>query len=295
MADTFSGSTVPRRQLGRALRDLRNKAGLTVKAAAKALEWSEGKMWRIETGQTGLRSLDVENMCRIYQANPPITEALMALAKETKAKGWWHAYGDAVPEWFDLYVGLEAAAAGFRSYESELVPGLFQTDEYARAIISAEHPDEDTAEIDRRVKLRIARQAILRRSIDPPLLDVVISETILQRAVGGTAVMAAQLDQLAEVSGLPNVTLRVVPFSVRYHPGMAAGAFTILRFPLNGGGQESEPTTVYADGFTGALYLDKPGEVAKYQAAFSQIWEASLDKSTSGDLIRKTAEEMRDG
>lgn len=296
MADTLTGSTVPRRQLGRYLRDLRNAAGLTVKAAARALEWSEGKMWRIETGQTSLRSLDVENMCRIYKADQSITEALMGLAKETKAKGWWQSYGDAVPEWFDLYIGLEAAASGFRKYEAELVPGLFQTEDYARSIIRPEHPDESDAEIDRRVRLRLERQAILRRPIDPPAVEVALSETVLRRAVCGAEAMAAQLDHLADASEeLPTVKVRVVPFTVAYHPGMVTGAFTILRFPVNGGGHESEPPTVYADGYTGALYLDKPGEVARYQQAFGDLWDVSLDESTSRDLIRKTAEEMRNG
>src|ERR1700722_12038476 len=137
MADTSTGSTVPRRQLGRYLRDLRNAAGLTVRDAARGLEWSEAKLWRIETGQTSLRSLDVETVCRIYGAPPDLTEALMGLAKETQAKGWWHAYGDVVPEWFDVYIGLEEAASQICSYESELVTGLFQTEDYARTIIKA--------------------------------------------------------------------------------------------------------------------------------------------------------------
>src|SRR5215471_6449009 len=172
MADTLSGSTVPRRQLGRYLRDLRNAAGLTIKDAARPLEWSEAKMWRIETGQTSLRSLDVKAMCELYRAAPGITEALMGLAKETKAKGWWQAYGDAVPDWFDIYIGLEAAANRLFKFEPELVPGLFQSEDYARTIITADHPEENEAEIVRRVQLRMARQAILRRPIDPPALQV---------------------------------------------------------------------------------------------------------------------------
>src|SRR5579862_1161567 len=176
MADTLTGSTVPRRQLGRYLRDLRNAAGLTIREAAVPLEWSEAKMWRIETGQTSLRSLDVEAMCRLYRATPDITTALMGLAKETKAKGWWQAYGDAVPDWFDIYIGLEAAAARLIKYEPELVPGLFQTEDYARTIIAADHPEESEAEVERRVQLRMARQAIVRRVIDPPLLQVALGE-----------------------------------------------------------------------------------------------------------------------
>jgi transcriptional regulator with XRE-family HTH domain len=252
VTEVATGSTVPRRQLGRYLRDLRNAAGITTKLAARELERSEPTLWRIETGQTSVRSLDVKAMCELYRATPDMTEALVSLAKETKAKGWWQTYGDAVPEWFDLYVGLEAAAVKMSKYEPELVPGLFQTEDYARTIIRAHNPDETESEIDRRLKLRLARQAIVRRSIDPPLLQVAIGEQVLRRPVGSSGVMTAQLGKLAEASEFPNVKLRVVPFGSGYHPGLLCGSFTILRFPLNGGNAESEPPTVYSEGFTGA-------------------------------------------
>jgi transcriptional regulator with XRE-family HTH domain len=295
MPEMLTGSTVPRRQLGRYLRDLRNAAGLTVKDAARGLEWSEAKMWRIETGQTSLRSLDVEAMCRIYGAPADMTTALMGLAKETKARGWWQAYGDAVPEWFDLYVGLEAAASRLFLYGQELVPGLFQTAEYARTLITADHLDEVAAETERRVGLRMARQALVRRSFDPPALQVALNESVLRWPVGGTEIMAAQLDRLLEASALPNVSLRVVPFSVGYHPGILSGSFNILRFPLNGNSEESEPPTVYADLFTGALYLDKPGEIERYVNAFTGIWEQALDELSTRDLIQQAAEALRNG
>ncbi|HEX3959845.1 MAG TPA: DUF5753 domain-containing protein [Trebonia sp.] len=168
-------------------------------------------------------------------------------------------------------LGLEAAAARLSTYEPELVPGLFQAEDYARAIISADHPEENEAEVDRRVQLRMVRQPILRRPIDPPLLKVAIGELVLRRKVGGSAVMVAQFTKLAEVSELANVALRVVPFDAGYHPGMLSGSFVILRFPLNGGGVESEPPTVYSDLFTGSLYLDKPHEVERYSTAFGNI------------------------
>src|ERR1700723_1509830 len=135
MSDMTTGSTVPRRQLGRPLRELRNKQRLTVRTAAERLEWSEAKIWRIETGQTALRSLDVEQICRIYGAPADLTEALMGLANETKAKGSWHAYGDVIPEYFDVYVGLEEAASQICQYQSELVHGLLQIEDYARTVI----------------------------------------------------------------------------------------------------------------------------------------------------------------
>lgn len=295
MPDVVAGSTVPRRQLGRYLRDLRNQAGLLVRDAARGLEWSEAKMWRIETGQTSLRSLDVEAMCRLYGAPPDLTVALMGLAKETKARGWWQAYGDAVPEWFDLYVGLEAAASRLFMYGQELVPGLFQTEDYARTLITADHPDESAEEIERRVRLRMARQAVVRRMIDPPAIQVVLNESVLRWPVGGAEIMAGQLARLAEASELPNVSLRVVPFAAGFHPGIMSGTFVILRFPLNGNGDDSEPPTVYADLFTGALYLDKPQEIERYTGAFAGIWGHALDEPSSRELIRKTAEALSNG
>jgi transcriptional regulator with XRE-family HTH domain len=291
-AITTTGSTVPRRQLGRYLRDLRNRSRLTVRAAGAQLEWSEAKIWRIETGQTSLRSLDVEAMCKVYGAPADMTEALMGLAKETKARGWWHSYGDAIPEGFDVYIGLEEAASHFSWYESELVPGLFQTEDYARTVIRADKPDVDDAEIERRVHVRIARQALLTRVTDRPVFDVVLNEAILHRPVGGEEAAHGQLKRLLEVSELPTVSLRVVPFGAGLHHGIMSGPFVMLRFPLNGNGQDTEPPTVYVDGFTGDLYLDKPHEVARYDTAFTNIWESSLDERASEALITQVAREL---
>lgn len=293
MAAETTGSTVPRRQLGRYLRELRNRQRMTVKRAAEEMEWSETKIWRVENGQASLRSHDVETLCRIYGAPPDLTEALRALAKETKAKGWWHAYGDVIPEWFDVYIGLEEASSQLISYQADLVPGLLQTEDYARAIIEEGNPGASSEEIDRRVQVRIARQALIRRPTAPLELRVALNEPSLRRPVGGAEVMAAQLDALADATALPNVSLRVVPLSVGLHPGVTTGPFYILRFPLNGDGQESEPATVYMDGFTGALYLDKPNEVKQYAEAFQTIWDAALDEAVSTELIRQVAEELR--
>ncbi|MCX4750266.1 helix-turn-helix domain-containing protein [Kitasatospora sp. NBC_01287] len=287
MAEGPTGSTVPRRQLGRYLRDLRNRSRLTVRAAARQLEWSEAKMWRIETGQTSLRSLDVEAMCKVYGAPADLTEALMGLAKETKARGWWHSYGDVIPEGFDLYIGLEEAASQIDWYESELIPGLLQTEDYARTIIRADNPDEAEDEIERRARLRTARQVILTRATEAPTLRVALSEAVLRRPVGTPAVMATQLLHLVEASGL--IQIRVVPFTAGLHLGVMSGPFTILRFPRNPDGSETEPPTVYADGYTGDLYLDKSREVERYDKAFSNIWETALNEQASKDLISEVA------
>jgi len=292
MPDQTTGSTVPRRQLGRYLRDLRQQQRLTVRAAAERLEWSEAKIWRVETGQVSLRSLDVEAMCRIYGAPGELTEALMGLAKETKARGWWHSYGDVIPEGFDVYIGLEEAASSISWYESELVPGILQTESYAHALIELDNPGVGNDEIDRRVHVRIERQSLLTRVTAAPSLNVVLNESIIRRPVGGMQVMSAQLKRLIDVSALPNVALRIMPFSAGLHHGVMSGPFVMLRFPLNGDGKATEPPTVYVDSFTGALYLDKPGEIDRYKMAFTDIWETALNESASHELITEAVKEM---
>ncbi|MFF6951809.1 helix-turn-helix domain-containing protein [Streptomyces iakyrus] len=292
MTETPTGSTVPRRQLGRHLRDLRNRSRLTVKAAAAKLEWSEAKMWRIETGQTSLRSLDVEAMCKAYGAEAELTEALMGLAKETKGRGWWHSYGDVIPEGFDLYIGLEEAAEQLAWYSSELVPGLLQTPDYARTLIQEDNPGVSDDEIERRVHVRIARQVLLTRVTARPTVQVALNEAVLQRPVGGTTVMADQLKRLVELNELDNVSIRVVPFSAGLHHGLMSGPFVMMHFPTNGDGRYTEPPTVYVEGFTGALYLDKQNEIERYDGAFQSIWGSALDRAGSTTLLQHAVKEL---
>lgn len=292
-AAEIQGSTVPRRQLGRHLRDLREKSPLTVEKVADALECSKPSIWRWEAGRSRVKVRDVRALCELYEADPQLTEALVALAKETTSRGWWHAYGDVIPEWFDVYIGLEEAADSISSFEAELVPGLLQTEDYARTVIRSHNREESEEEINRRVQLRIARQSLLRRTIDRPELRVLLGEPILRRPVGGPQVMAAQLDHLVAVSMMPNVSLHIVPDAKGFHLGLVAGPFVILRFPANGNGTQSEPPTVYTDGLTGGLYLDKPGEIARYESVFDDIYQLSLGDDASRDLITRASEELR--
>ncbi|GLY81073.1 helix-turn-helix domain-containing protein [Actinoallomurus iriomotensis] len=293
MTDGPTGSTVPRRQLGRHLRELRNRARLTVRTAADKLEWSETKLWRIETGQTSLRSLDVEAMCRVYGAPPDVTEALMALAKETKARGWWHAYGDVIRDSLDLYIGLEEAASQLSWYTSELVPGLLQTPDYARTLIRAHYPHASEEDIERLVQVRIARQSLLTRGTAGPTVKVAFNEAVLRRAVGGEEVMAGQLERLIAATNQPNVSLRVVPFETGFHDGLLSGPFVMMRFPTTGDGREIEPPTVYVDGFTGALYLDKPEEIERYDMAFNAIWTSARNEARSMSFLHEAAREFK--
>jgi len=287
-----TGSTVPRRELGRRLRRLREDAGVTIAQASKKLEWSPPKIWRIEKGEVGMRSLDVRQMCELYGADVDTTATLEALAKQTKVKDWWRVYGDAIPPTLDLFLGLEEAADTFRWYESHLFPGMTQTERYMRAVL---HADDTLSkgEIDTRVEVRLNRQAILRRKIDPPRYDFIVDEGALKRPVVAPALMAEQLDHLLSLMELPNVVLRIVPHSAGLHPGTRSGPFVILGFPSNARSSFSEPDTVFIENFTEDLYLDKPSEVELYAHAFDKLREISLDDSATRDVIQQTARSLK--
>ncbi|HEX6076786.1 MAG TPA: helix-turn-helix transcriptional regulator [Micromonosporaceae bacterium] len=278
------GSTMPRRELGRRLLKLRNDAGLTRHTAAKKLEWSEPKVWRIETGQIALRTHDVELMCRIYGADEETTVALVALAPETRTKDWWRVYAEAIPQGLDLLFGLELGASEFRWWEPQLVPGVLQTERYARTVVQGDG-SLTSDEIELRVRARLDRQSLLFNRVDPPRFSFVIDEDALNRPVGPD-MMREQLHRLDELSSGPEyVSLRVVPRSAGLHEGMA-GQFTILDFPTSRSGF-GEPTTVYSDGWITPLYYTKSQEVDRYIAAFDHLRVRSLDEEASRELIRQ--------
>ena len=288
-----AGSTVPRRQLGRYLRRAREDAGITRDAAAKELEWSVQKLWRIENGAISMRAIDVRNMAELYRVDSTLTQALMDLARETKSKGWWHAYGGAIPSYFELYVGLEGAAKEIRAYEPELIPGLLQTRDYSHAVVEVQEPELNPEERERRVTIKLERQSLLRRRLpQPPFFDVVINEAALRRPLRDRQAMAVQLNHLRSLSSeLPNVTIRVLPLSAGIHKASSAGAFAILSFP--GDVTNPEPSTVYSEGPTGALYLDKPVELATYEAIWSGLDSVVLDQAESDTLLHNLIEEYQ--
>ncbi|WP_416900735.1 helix-turn-helix domain-containing protein [Micromonospora echinospora] len=288
------GSTVPRRQLGRALRQLRTEAGVTLDAAAEALECSRQKVWRIESGLGSVRSVDVRAMCQLYDANPELAGALAALASETKAKGWWHAYGDAIPDWFELHVGLEQAAHRLRFYYDAMVPGLLQTREYAHAVYQHRSEVSDD-ERDRLVEVRLQRQTLLTRRLPPaPRCVVVLSEAALLRVVGSRATMVGQLRHLLALGERPNVSIRLLPLTAGLHRGVEAGTFVMLEFPP-GTRTTPEPPVVYSESWTGALYLDRPQEFAAYEKVWMSIDELALDQGQSRRLIDKIIGEVHHG
>lgn len=286
-----SGSTVPRRQLGRYLRELRENAYVTVTAAAKELEWSAPRIWRYETGQVPMHPNDVEAMCRVYGASRETVDTMRALARETKAHGWWHSYGEAIKDWFKLYVGLEAAATSIRHHEVNLVPGLLQTVEYMTEVIAIDCPQFSEAERKAKVDVRLRRQRLLARAVpSAPQLDVILSEAVLRRPLRDRAAMARQLDALVVMSEQHNVSVRVLPLEAGLFRWSQAGTFTMLDFPTDV--REPEPTTIYMDGPCGAVYLDKPHEIETYDDAWRSLAERALSGAESRELIRSIAKEM---
>ncbi|BEL04382.1 helix-turn-helix transcriptional regulator [Actinoplanes sichuanensis] len=290
-----AGSTVPRRQLGRYLRSLREGAQprkITIEAAAAHLECSTQKIWRIEKGESPVRGIDVKALCELYDATPEMTEALVSLARETKSKGWWASYGEAVPDWFDLYIGLEAAASRIRKYEPALIPGLLQGPAYMEAVLRADGPDLTETELERRIKIRRERQGLLSRHFpDPPQLEVIVAESALRAELKTPGAMHQQMWHLLKANELPHVSVRILPTSAGPHRASVSGAFTILEFPTMNG-DRGEPPTVYSESLTGALYLDRPKELDVYEQGWAALSALALSEGESNVKVQSLTGEM---
>ncbi len=250
-------------------------------------------MYRLESGQTSLRTHDVVLMCQHYGTSAELTEVLCSLAKESKSRGWWHAYGDVIPGWFELYVGLEAAASRVRQYEPTLIPGLLQTPEYMAAVFETK-PGRTADEVAQKVALRMERQKLLvRRSPVAPRLDVVIDEAVVRRPSGDIEGWRAQLAHLVNAAQAPNVSVRVLPLGIGPHRASVAGAFVLLDFPAVGT-RPAEPSTVYSESLTGSLYLDRPSEVQTYSEVWQALWDLALTERASEDLVSTVIKETYD-
>ena len=282
-----SSPTVKRRRLAAELRHLRETAGLTIDEVAERLEWSTAKISRIENARVSVLPRDVKFLLSVYGItdNDDAWEVLTSLARESRQKGWWQQYGEAVPDWFEVYVGLEAEATTISGYDAEFVPGVLQTKDYARAVHRAQLMTATGDEIDRLVSVRLARQELLT-SDDAPQLWLVLNEAVIRRAVGGRQTMRAQLERLAEASNLPNLTLQIVPFSAGAHPAMD-GSFKLLSF-----GDPTDPNIVYIEYHTGALYLEKRDDVTRYSLMFDHLRAAALSVDASRDTMARAAEEL---
>jgi transcriptional regulator with XRE-family HTH domain len=271
------GPTVLRILLGAQLRRLREANRITLEDAGKRIRASHSKISRLETGRVGFKDRDITDLLTFYGVtDEEEREALRALARRANAPGWWHDYSDVLPHWFEAYVGLEEVATQIRAYEVQFVPGLFQTEDYARAVTLLGHAGEPPRDIERRVRLRMARQSVLDRE-EPPNVWAVIDEAVLRRPAGTPAVMQGQLKHLAELSRRQNVTIQIIPFQVGGHAA-AGGPFSILRFA-----EPDLPDVVYLEQLTSALYLDKPDAVDSYLRVMERI---CMEAATPADSMR---------
>jgi hypothetical protein len=279
------GPIARRMQLGAHLRRLRHAADITRDAAGWHIRGSESKISRMELGRVPLKERDVADLLTLYGVGDDDRAGLLALAKQANAPGWWQQYGDAVPQRFLAYLGLEDAACQIRAYEIHSVPALLQTAEYARVVIQHRQVTASSAEVDRRIRLLRIRQQLLRRP-DPPQLWAVLDEAVLRRGFGGRAVMRAQIQALIAATRLPCVHLQIVPFS-QAAPPTAGFAFTILRFA-----ERELSDVVYLEQLTGAQYLDKPAEVEHYAITMDRSCLMAAPPDHTVEILQNILEEF---
>jgi transcriptional regulator with XRE-family HTH domain len=279
IAPAVGGPTVLRILLGAQLRRLREARRITLEDAGRVIRASHSKISRLETGRVGFKDRDISDLLTLYGVtDEEERDALRALAQRANAPGWWHDYSDVLPSWFEAYVGLEEVATQVRAYEVQFVPGLLQSEDYARAVTLLGHDAAPPREIERRVRLRMARQKVLDKP-DPPNVWAVVDEAVLRRPVGSPAVMQGQLKHLIELAQLPYVTIQVMPFQAGGHSA-AGGAFSILRFA-----EPDLPDVVYHEQLTSALYQDKPEVLDSYLKVMERICMEAATPADSMDAI----------
>ncbi len=266
--------TVRRRELGALLKALRNARGWTAEQVAERLLISTSKLSRLETGQRGASIRDVRDLCDLYGVDDDQRRHLQELAREGKQRAWWQPL--ALP--YSTYVGLEAEAASISDYGLGIMPGLLQTADYARAVVRASIPGGELEVVEQRVQGRMTRQQLLR-SENAPGFEAVVDESVLHRVVGSPAVMQAQLERLLELSGLPSVTLRVIPYDAGALPA-GNNKFIILRFA-----QPTVSDVVFIEGLTGDLYLDDPRDVEIYHTTFRTLADLAASPAATLDII----------
>lgn len=292
LTSSAGGPTALRMLLGAQLRGLREAAGITRETAGYEIRSSRSKISRLELGRVSCKERDVADLLTMYGVGAGRQrDAVLALARRANERGWWSGYGDVLPEWFEEYVGLEGAASLIRTYELQFVPGLFQTEDYARAVVRLGYPNASAEDVDRRVALRMMRQrqfaaSTARGGSEGPRLWAVVDETALRRPLGGAKVMRDQLDHLIKLAAQPAVTLQAMPFR---HGGHAAagGPFSILRFA-----EPDLPDVVYLEQLTSALYLDKREDVDHYLAVMDRLFAEAEPPEASAAFLKAVRKEL---
>jgi transcriptional regulator with XRE-family HTH domain len=270
--------TVRRRRLAAALRRLRDQSGQTIDAVAKEAGISRSALSRMENAQVSISVPSAAALLRVYGVDGDDLEALLQVAREARKRGWWQSYSEVLPDWFETYVGLEAEASEIRTFQPQLVPGLLQTADYARAVIVAEHPEASAEEVKKRVELRMKRQDAENK----PKLWVILDQAVLMRPVGGANVMEGQLKRLQDEATKPGVTIQVLAFDAGEHGSMGS-SFSILSFPEPG-----DAPVVYIETRAGSLYLEG-AQAREYSTLFTHLTASGRDQRTSAVLLANAA------
>jgi transcriptional regulator with XRE-family HTH domain len=278
--------SVRARQLAAELRRLRDAATLTGEETAGRLGWSPSKISRIETGQTAPSPADLRRLLDLYEVSGTQRGRLELLGQSAGQRGWWDAYSDTLGPEYTALIALEAEAESVRWYSPMLMPGLLQTEQYARDVISSGLLIAPPGEIERRVQVKMNRQRVLAR--DKPLsLDVVLDEAAALRMVGGGEVMREQLTRLVTLTAQPNITVQVLPLSVGAHPA-TTGEFTILGFP-----DLIAPDVVYLENMTSDLYVERETEVYRYGMAFDRLRALAVSAEKSAEFLAGAADSIK--
>jgi transcriptional regulator with XRE-family HTH domain len=279
------GPTVRRRRLGSELRRLRESQSIKLEVVAERLGIAPSTLSRIETGKAPTRTAYLNVLLDLYGvADAGQRQALLDMARAGHRKGWWAVWDGVLPTGFNIYVGLEAEAASLRVYEAQVVNGLLQTEDYARAVMTAVRRRQTPEEIDRLVEMRMRRQEVLHRP-EPLELWLILDEAVLWRMAGSSQVMLHQLEHLYEASQWPNVTLQVLRFTSGLHPALG-GPFAIIKFP-----ERLDPDVVYTEGVTGQAYIEERDREVRAQAeAFDLLRASALPPAESALLIRSISE-----
>jgi uncharacterized protein DUF5753/helix-turn-helix protein len=276
---------VLRMLLGSQLRRFREAADIAPDRAAFEIRGSRSKISRMETGKVKFKIRDVADLLSLYGVTDEQSRSrFLALARQSSMPDWWAKYSDVLPDWLGAYLGLESAASAIRSFEIQFVHGLFQTEDYARAVTRLGHQAAPAGEVEQRVALRLKRQDLLTRP-EPPVVWSVMDEAVLRRPVGGAAVMRTQLRHLAEAARMPNVAFQVVPFGRGGHAG-AGGSFTVLRFA-----ERNLPDVVYIEQLTSAMYLEQRPDVERYLEVMDQLSGEALTPVATVRFIEQVARE----
>jgi transcriptional regulator with XRE-family HTH domain len=279
------GPTVGRMMIGSTLRRMRTEKGITRDEAANAIRATAWKIHRLENGQVGFKDRDLVDLLRLYGiTDQQEIDSLLERAREANSPGWWFHYGDVVPPWLRTYMDLESAASLIRTYQGQLVPGLLQTADYARATIAGMLLPRTPEEVERRVTLKLARQQILTQPAGPRLWAVV-DEAAVRRPIGGEQVIREQVERLIDAAGLPSVVLQILPVTVGAHPALA-GAFSILRFA-----DLELPDIVYVEHLVNAQYLDKRDDVNPYLHVMDSISVRAAPPSKTVEILRRILKE----